>query len=232
MSWHLAIETSQGTGGLAVRGSDGVVYTASLSSRSGIDDQLMPSLAALTKEAGCRPQDLSLVGVSIGPGGFTGLRIAVATAKMLGEVTGCTLIAVETALACARAHGGSGPLAVALASKRGDTWLSLVDGLRVVRAELVDQSGAEALLSGCRHLLADEHLPGPITSVAEALAIPMSPPVFQPEATLEVAEALAGQGEGVHAMDLSPLYPRAPEAVTLFEERSKAAQGQQDATKG
>ena len=50
----------------------------------GHSERLLPALDALLAEAGAAPGDLSGVACCIGPGGFTSLRIGVATAEGLG----------------------------------------------------------------------------------------------------------------------------------------------------
>ena len=50
----------------------------------GHSERLIPALDALLAEAGARPADLSGVAACVGPGGFTSLRIGVATAEGLG----------------------------------------------------------------------------------------------------------------------------------------------------
>src|SRR5207253_2080150 len=62
---------------------------------------LAPAVAALLAEQGWRPRDLHGVVVSRGPGSYTGLRVAVMSAKTLAYVTGCALLAVDTFAAVA-----------------------------------------------------------------------------------------------------------------------------------
>jgi len=82
------------------------------------DDDLMPAIDRLFKRCGARPAELSRIAVSIGPGGYTSLRIAVATAKMLAEATGAKTIAVQSASVAAwRVPINSAPAIVCLASK-------------------------------------------------------------------------------------------------------------------
>ncbi len=50
----------------------------------GHSERLIPALDALLAEAGARPADLAGVAACVGPGGFTSLRIGVATAEGLG----------------------------------------------------------------------------------------------------------------------------------------------------
>jgi tRNA A37 threonylcarbamoyladenosine modification protein TsaB len=82
------------------------------------DDDLMPAIDRLFVRLGARPAELGAVAVSIGPGGYTSLRIAVATAKMLAEATGATTIAVPSAGVAAWLLPPSlAPAVVCLASK-------------------------------------------------------------------------------------------------------------------
>ena len=77
------------------------------------------------EKAGLPPRDLQVVGVSIGPGGFTGLRIAVTTAKMLAETLGVKVIEVPSALVAANAYKkDEESILIALASKRESAWIT------------------------------------------------------------------------------------------------------------
>ncbi len=60
------------------------------------------------KGAGIAMQDIELIGVGTGPGSFTGVRIAVASARMLAQVLDVPLIGIESPLLWALA-AGAGP---------------------------------------------------------------------------------------------------------------------------
>lgn len=49
------------------------------------DDQLMPAIESLLKEAGWRYSDLTNIACVVGPGGFTSLRMAVSLANILAD---------------------------------------------------------------------------------------------------------------------------------------------------
>lgn len=87
------------------------------------DDDLMPAIDRLFARVGASPADLARVAVSIGPGGYTSLRIAVATAKMLAEATGARTIPVPSAsVADWCGSGNLEPAIVCLASKGAATY--------------------------------------------------------------------------------------------------------------
>src|SRR5262245_14406799 len=110
----LAIETSQHIGGVALRDAQGRAHVEMLLAKRRHDDDFLPAIDRLFHRASLKPADMKAVGVSIGPGGFTGLRIAVSTAKMFSEVLGAKIAAPPTALVVAESFDGDGPLLVAL----------------------------------------------------------------------------------------------------------------------
>ena len=126
----LAIETSQRTGGVAVSDLQGRAHAEPLSQSLRHDDELLPAIDRLYTRLGLEPRQTRAVGVSIGPGGFTGLRIAVATAKMLAETLGVDLVAVPSALVAAGSYRGSGPIVVALAAKGETCWATRLRRVR------------------------------------------------------------------------------------------------------
>ena len=97
----IAMEISQRDGGVAVRCPDGSVLVERLTSSTRRGDALMPAVESICRQAGITPGDLEGIGVSIGPGGFTGLRIGIAAAKMLSWSLDIPLVAMQTALLAA-----------------------------------------------------------------------------------------------------------------------------------
>jgi tRNA threonylcarbamoyladenosine biosynthesis protein TsaB len=90
--------------------------------RPGHAAQLLPLATRALAEAGATLADVTRIGVGVGPGGFTGLRIGVATARALAQGTGAELAAVSTLEALAAAADGARPILAVLDARRGEAF--------------------------------------------------------------------------------------------------------------
>jgi len=121
--YSLAIETSGPNGSVALGCGDELLVYVELPAPKRHRVELMPAIDRLCREHGATPDELGQVFVSIGPGSFTGLRIAVTTAKMLAMTQGTAVIAIPTADVIAeRVTDGGEQMAVCLSHKRGTVW--------------------------------------------------------------------------------------------------------------
>jgi tRNA threonylcarbamoyladenosine biosynthesis protein TsaB len=57
---------------------------------------LQPTAEHLLKSAGIKPSDLTLIGVGVGPGSYTGVRMAVSTAKAMASALSVPLVPIST----------------------------------------------------------------------------------------------------------------------------------------
>lgn len=220
----LAMEVSQRNGGVAVRCPDGRVAVHRLTSSTRRGDALMPAVESLLGENKIDPASLSGIGVSIGPGGFTGLRIGIAAAKIFGWALDIPIAGIPTALVAAEADTqAQSPFAVALAGKDDTCWLSLIEGDPGQRhlvegpkaGQLVDVAAFESCVESATCLLADEHLPASMA----VHGLPCRQPDFNPAMLLEITERFLAAGKTTNPLELLPIYPRDPEAVRLWDAR-------------
>lgn len=217
--WALAIETSGRSAPVALgRGVDDVVSREVERSRRH-NLALLPTIDALCRERGVGASGLAAVFVSLGPGSFTGLRVAVAAAQMLGLSRGCDLVGVPTIEALAAnvpPERRDEAVALCLNTKRGRAYAAVVHGGRFVRAAANVE--LEALWAGP---------PRPVAAVAEKLdAVPASVVWLNEghaEVRAEVVYRLGRErwlaGETTPPARLLPIYGREPEAVRLWEAR-------------
>jgi tRNA threonylcarbamoyladenosine biosynthesis protein TsaB len=122
----LTIETSTPTEDVAVVDAGHVLAERRLAAGRGHAEELVIAIAEALRESATELRDLGAIGVSIGPGRFTGLRVGLATAKGLAAVAGVPVRPVPTLEALARTGGDPGTLAApALDARRGEVYGAL-----------------------------------------------------------------------------------------------------------
>jgi tRNA threonylcarbamoyladenosine biosynthesis protein TsaB len=110
--------------------------------------RLLPLAREVLAAAGLDWPQVERIGVGVGPGTFTGLRIGVATARALAQASGAELAAVSTLHALAhgaRAEAGDRSVLAILDARRGEAFVAA-------------WRGTEALLEACA--VAPEDLAG------------------------------------------------------------------------
>ncbi|MDP6978312.1 MAG: tRNA (adenosine(37)-N6)-threonylcarbamoyltransferase complex dimerization subunit type 1 TsaB [Myxococcota bacterium] len=199
-------------------------------------ESLLPLVDRVLVDSETSIESLAGIGVSLGPGSFTSLRIGVATVKGLVFGLDTPVVGVSTLQALALASGaGNEPVVAALDAQRAEVYAAAFD---------TSQPSVPALEAVLPQLVytADElanQLQGPLRLVGEGAAIVgdrlrerLGSKAIQLEP--EPAEASAAQigrlaamrlaaGEGGSAADLAPHYVRRAEAeVTRTRERFEA----------
>jgi len=121
---NLAFDTATKQGRFALAAGDELLAYRPLNVAGSYADALLPIIEEMLAETGHRKDELTTIGVTVGPGSFTGVRIAVATAKGLAWGLGCRLVGVTSLAAMAGALLAEHPdaeLAVpALDARRGE----------------------------------------------------------------------------------------------------------------
>ena len=131
----LALDTSMGACSAALLAVDGAARTLVLREAlmaRGHAEALMPMVAEVMQESGTAFAELDLIAATVGPGSFTGVRIAIAAARGLALVTHAGLFGTDSLSVMARSALASGavgaaPFAVAVDARRGMLYLGLYD---------------------------------------------------------------------------------------------------------
>ncbi|MBF0383693.1 MAG: tRNA (adenosine(37)-N6)-threonylcarbamoyltransferase complex dimerization subunit type 1 TsaB [Magnetococcales bacterium] len=117
----LAMDTVGQQGSVALLNGDNLTASSQLTTPTGHVVSLPQAISKLLKEADLVMADMDLVAVTLGPGSFTGLRIALGMAKGLAIGQGIDVVGISTLEVVATGGGGT---------KDGDYVASLLDARR------------------------------------------------------------------------------------------------------
>jgi tRNA threonylcarbamoyladenosine biosynthesis protein TsaB len=94
---------------------------------------LQPLLEQALSRAGAGWDDVERLCVGVGPGGFTGLRLGVATARALAQALDLPVVPVSSLDALAKAVEHDGPVAALIDARRGEVFAAVYErGERVM----------------------------------------------------------------------------------------------------
>lgn len=128
----LAIDTSFGpvSGALTTLAGDVVAHFEADNPAGTQAETLPPRVAQMFEGAGASFKQLDRIGVTVGPGAFTGVRVGLAFAKGLRLATGAAVLGVTTleCLAAQAARVAPGhAIGVAIDAKRGEVYAQAFD---------------------------------------------------------------------------------------------------------
>jgi tRNA threonylcarbamoyl adenosine modification protein YeaZ len=127
----LAIDTATRWGGVALLTPQGTGWEVRWHSPHNHSTELAPAVATLLERAGCSPGDLRGLAVTLGPGGFSALRVGLGFAKGLAAGWGIPLVGIGTLSVEAASLGLQGvPLCPLVDLGRGVVAWGVVDPTR------------------------------------------------------------------------------------------------------
>ncbi len=230
----LAIETSGRVGSVAL----GIGCELKRSARFRADfshaAELLPTIDELCRALSWTPSDIDHVYLSIGPGSFTGLRIAVTLARALALSIKADIVAVATLEVIAQnamlVDEPPPQVAVLLDAKRGQVYSAAFERAEGRYARAVDACIADPI----EFLNA---LPQPVCVLGEGItyhrealacvAHTQLPEALWPprvETVLKLGYEKAQRGEFEQPTALAPVYLRRPEAEEVWARRHAGRQ--------
>jgi tRNA threonylcarbamoyladenosine biosynthesis protein TsaB len=134
----LALDSSTRVGSVALVSDGALEAEYTLSVQRTHAERLLPAIAQVLKDSGRVPADLDVVAVTRGPGSFTGIRIALATAKGLAYALRRPLVGVSTLSALAYGVARLADFACPLIdARRGEAYTAVYRTLSTGEAERV-----------------------------------------------------------------------------------------------
>jgi len=173
-------------------------------------ERLMAMISEVMAEGCCEFTDLARIGVTIGPGSFTGIRVGLATARGLALASGKPAVGISTLDAIARSAPEAARTLVVLDARRDEVYAGLYDGnhvlisppaLMTLENAAVTATAADAVLYGSGAPLVAALINEEISRISGIAAFP------------DIADVAALTA--LAAADFEPprpLYLRAPDA--------------------
>lgn len=204
----LAVDTCLGASSVAVLDGGRVLAALSEPMTRGHQEALPPLAQRAMIEAGAAFAALTRIGVTVGPGSFTGLRVGLAFAKGLSVALSIPCVGVGS-LAALAASGPGGFTVAAVDARKDQLYLQIFDGGAALMAPdvlPVDTAAAR---------IAELYRGGPATIVGSGA--PMLAAVIAGAAVLPLAApdpaAVARLAAAAPATPPRPLYLRPPYAT-------------------
>lgn len=228
----LALDTATRQSGLALFDGHQLVVELNWVSNDNQTSELAPRLAQALDWCALQPASLSGIAVSLGPGSYTGLRVALSVAKGLALAHAIPLLGIPTLDATAYPHlGRSQPVCASLQAGRGQVcWAiyrplssagmasALPDSQRAVLGGTAYRLGSWEDLAASLHepTLCVGELPAAarqqLLALAGERALLASPAIASRRAgsLAELGWARLQAGEADDLASLSPIYLREP----------------------
>lgn len=212
----LGIETSGTESGIALLRDDELLLETSRATGAAHNEALPLLLEAAFRDTGVGPAGLDGIGVTIGPGMFTSLRVGLSVAKSIALVRGIPVVGVGTLPALAATVGPGRPVLAVIDARKSQVYAALFDGGRELLAPcVVTPAELPALLPAGLHAViagsAMDLCVGPLRESGigvepSGVSYPL-PSVIARTAAMSIAAGHAGPPD-----DIEPLYIRRTDA--------------------
>lgn len=219
----LGIESATTQVGVAIGGHEGVLASAHSARARRHAEMLTPQIEFVCRQARIDIGEVGIVAIDIGPGLFTGLRVGVASAKVIAHALAVPMIGVSSLdLAAFRVRHSQKLIASCLDARRGEVFgamyravpggIQRVSGPTVYTPEDLQSellaAGEDVLMVGDgaqRHAEAFGTVDG-VEFAGDALSYPSA------RSLVELAHPRALREEFVNVNEIEPLYLRKPDA--------------------
>lgn len=229
----LSIDTSSQVSSVAVLSAERVAAEISMQGALTHSETLMPHIEMALRMARVEKSELEGIAVSIGPGSFTGLRIGLASAKMMAYALHIPLIAVPTLEALAHHYICEGVRLVPMMdAQKGNVyaqefvWRMDGDALKLQEIRPLAILPLTEVIAGLENAEQPVILLGDAMQKKTMLALPANVRLAPIHARMPRAACVGlaaftrlARGEMDDPVTAAPLYLRRSEAEVLWEKR-------------
>lgn len=123
----LAIDTTSKICSVAILEDENLIDEINLDSGLTHSENLMPIVKEILEKKNLELKDINLIGVDVGPGSFTGIRIGVASVKAMAEVWNIPVASITSLETLARNIESNLPIASLIDARNNQVYLGIFD---------------------------------------------------------------------------------------------------------
>lgn len=224
----LAIESATESVGVALAGSDGVLAHATVSRGRRHAETIVPAVEFVCRQADVGLSEIGVIGVDVGPGLFTGMRVGIATAKAFAMACDIPMVAASSLEVLARGEDDATEIVVPVVdARKGEVFWSMyrptgldmdalgepkVGSIEDLVADLMARDQDVRIVGDGARRYEREILDGYRCDVGSAV---------NPSAIVlaELAYSRGIRDEVVHEREVLPMYIREPDAQINWNTR-------------
>ncbi|GAB2022535.1 tRNA (adenosine(37)-N6)-threonylcarbamoyltransferase complex dimerization subunit type 1 TsaB [Pseudolactococcus yaeyamensis] len=202
----LAFDTSSQALSVALTEDDTLLGKIDLNIKKNHSLTLMPAIDFLMTNAGIEPEDLDRIAVAQGPGSYTGLRIAVTTAKTLASTLNIDLVGISSLAAIAANIAVAGKVVPIIDARRQNVYAGIYEnGLSVSQEQHISLDKLLDILKNEQDL----YFTGELANFRELISqtLPQAKFVENAELRLPNAYQIAHLGAGYEPVDVDTFVP-------------------------
>lgn len=166
--WTLGFDTSAAHCAAALLHGERLIEARAEDMPKGQAERLMPLLDEMLARAGIGWRDLAVIGVGIGPGNFTGVRISVSAARGLALALGIPAVGVSTLDALAA--GQPRPLRAQIDARRDEVYVQDFTATGADAPQMMPRAQADAEAAQRDILLREGIAPADLATAIARLA--------------------------------------------------------------
>lgn len=233
----LSLDTTTDIASIALTDDTCLLAEYSFGHHRDLSCRLIPNIKAMLKDCKLDMSDIRAIGVSTGPGSFTGLRIGVVTAKTLAQVLDVPVAGISSLdlLALQFAYLPDAVICPVIKVRKGEVYYALfrTSGSSIARISEYSANPIEMMVDDIRNtasgkvIFCGDGLTDNVEAISAAMgsdAVIPSSWLSYPKGYLLACEAvrLIQAGLGADAYSLMPFYIRKSTPEIRLEERLKA----------
>lgn len=199
----LAFDTSSKALSVSILDGDDLLADITINIKKNHSVSLMPAIDFLMQSINWAPKDLDRIVVAEGPGSYTGLRVAVATAKMLAYSLKIELVGVSSLYALTAGVSDTDLVVPLMDARRNNVYIGFYENGRAIEPD--HHAAFEEVLA----FLKDKesvHFVGEVSAFRSQIEAAL--PNAQITETLPSAQAIGRLGQTLEAVNVDAFVPQ------------------------